>query len=463
MKCAHPIAASALAVACIGDSTGPGSSIPATIDAVSVESNPHNTISALVYVRVRHADSVAVRFRLDDWDTFVDSVTPAVVVLGDSAVIPVLGLLPTQRYTVSAVAFGADAISLGAPLEFTTDTLPSDLPSYSAQGTDPTPGYVVFAADGFGIVIDNSGRVVWYRRFLNGPGLNFMAQPSGRFTARPSTPDPADIEPWLEVDPLGNITRTFGCALGLPSRFHDLIARSDGDYWLLCDETRVQDLSALGGAVAARVTGTTLQHISRDSELLFGWSPFEHFDVADLDPTDRAVANVNWTHGNALDLDDDGNIILSFRTLGEVTKIDGNTGAVIWRLGGRRNQFTFQGTSVPAFARQHSARAYASSGLLLLDNVGDPTESRAERYVLDEVAHTAQLVESHGAGVVTLIGGSVQDLPNGRMLVSFGTAGRVQEFDATGRVVWEITEGAGYVFRAQRIRSLYAPGVGSTR
>lgn len=47
--------------------------------------------------------------------------------------------------------------------------------------------------------------------------------------------------------------------------------------------------------------------------------------------------------------------------------------------------------------------------------------------------------------------------------MSFGTAGRVEEYDATGRVVWRIEGNAGYVFRAQRIRSLYAPGVGTAR
>jgi hypothetical protein len=66
-------------------------------------------------------------------------------------------------------------------------------------------------------------------------------------------------------------------------------------------------------------------------------------------------------------------------------------------------------------------------------------------------------------GVVTLIGGSVQSLPEGRTLVSFGTAGRVEEYDSAGRVTWRIEGNPGYVFRAQRIRSLYAPGVGTTR
>jgi len=47
--------------------------------------------------------------------------------------------------------------------------------------------------------------------------------------------------------------------------------------------------------------------------------------------------------------------------------------------------------------------------------------------------------------------------------VSFGTAGRVEEYDSEGRVVWQIDGNPGYVFRAQRIRSLYNPGTDLTR
>jgi hypothetical protein len=170
-------------------------------------------------------------------------------------------------------------------------------------------------------------------------------------------------------------------------------------------------------------------------------------------------------HGNALDLDTDGNLLLSSRSLGEITKIDTRTGAVMWRMGGRRNQFAFLDTPMPAFARQHGARSSATGAIVLLDNVGDPNESRAERFVIDEAKRTARLAQSYGSipGVVTQIGGSVQPLPDGRTLVSFGTEGRVEEYDADGRVTWSIQGNAGYVFRAQRIRSLYAPGVGTAR
>jgi len=39
----------------------------------------------------------------------------------------------------------------------------------------------------------------------------------------------------------------------------------------------------------------------------------------------------------------------------------------------------------------------------------------------------------------------------------------VEEYDAAGNVMWRIEGDAGYVFRAQRIRSLYEPGVGTAR
>jgi hypothetical protein len=176
-------------------------------------------------------------------------------------------------------------------------------------------------------------------------------------------------------------------------------------------------------------------------------------------------ADVNWTHGNSLDLMPDGNLVVSFRNLSEITKIDTETGAVMWHLGGRANAFTFAGAPPTGFVGQHSVRANAPNAIALLDNLGDATQSRGERYEIDEPSMTARLVGSYGSvpGVTTQIGGSVQDLPNGHTLVSFGTAGRVEEYDAGGRVVWRIERGADYVFHAQRIRSLYAPGVGLAR
>jgi len=253
-----------------------------------------------------------------------------------------------------------------------------------------------------------------------------------------------------------------GCAGGLLPRFHDLIEELDGAYWIMCDEVRTLDLSAMGGSANASVTGTVVQHLGREGNLLFHWSPFDHFAITDLDSASRAGSTVNWTHGNSLNLDADGNLVVSFRSLGEVTKIDTRTGVVLWRMGGLANQFTFQDTPMPAFSRQHGVRLIGPGQLVLLDNLGDPGRSRAERYDYDAAGRTARLVESYGSSppVIALLGGSTQDLPGGHTLVAFGNGGRVEEYDASGSVAWRIEGNPGYVFRAQRIGSLYHPRAG---
>ena len=450
--------------ACIdAGSVDPTQCAAPTVTGVQVTPNATNVLSVFVTGDVRNADSIMVRFASVAGNK--DS-TPASTVTGDSAVAVVLGLFPTTEYAAQLVAINRCGTTASQAIPFTTAALPTDLPSYVAGGAAPAPGYVVFAAGKFGLVIDNTGRVVWYHRFTNGPGLNFQAQPNGRFAARPGAP-PGDPGSWLEIAPDGNITRTLGCAHGFPPRMHDMIAEPNGSIWLLCDETRTMDLSAQGGSQQARVMGTDVQHRSATGDVLFEWSPFDHLavDLSVLDSVDRSGAVVNWTHGNALDLDTDGNLLVSFRNLSEVTKIDTRTGALVWCMGGIQNQFTLVNGSAPAFVHQHGLRAHGRGQILLLDNLGDPRGSHAERYDIDESQRTARLSGSYGSasGIVAQIGGSAQALADGHTLVSFGNGNGVEEYDSTGNVVWRLQGNVGYVFRAQRIRSLYHPGVGDPR
>ena len=454
-----------LATSCSGDVPTGDSCRAAEVLSSEVRPIAGNVLGATVAVRVRSADSVGVRYGLAAGA--LDSLAPSTVVrseLTEWGVVPVLGLLPENDYVLRAIAYGHCTATDGPELQLKTGSLPVDLPSYRVSGTDPSPGFVVFNSGGYGVVIDNTGRIVWYHRLPAGGGLNFQAQPNGHFVARPPAPA-GGLGTVIEIDPLGTIVRTVGCSDGFSPRFHDMLMAADGSYWTMCDETREMDLTSIGGRPDARVTGTVVQHLTARGEILFHWTPFDHFDITDIAPSERTRSDVNWTHGNSLDLDRDGNIIVSFRNLNEITKIDSRTGAVIWRMGGLANQFSFEGTPFPAFAGQHGVRVAGPGELLVLDNLGHPEESRAERYRYDETTRTARLVRSYmaGDGVVAQVGGTTQSLPGGRVLVTFGNGGRLMEYDAEGNVVWRIAGDAGYVFRAQRIPSLYHPGVGVSR
>lgn len=458
------IAASAFALGC--DSiVEPSVCVVPEVVRSSVAPNPNNVLSAIVIADVGDADSVALRFGAEGGS--LDMFTPPIVTTEDSVRVPLLGLYEGTQYNMQIVTFNRCGTSSGVLLPFQAGALPADLPRYTATGPDPSPGFVVFAAGLYGLAIDNTGRIVWYHRFANGPGLNFQPQPNGRYTARPAPATPGGIANWMEIDPLGEVKRTLGCARGLQPRLHDLLAQPDGSYWIMCDEIRTVDLSAAGGSTQAAVLGTDVQHLGPTGDILFDWTPFDHLavDLSAIEPGDNTGGVINWTHGNAIDLDTDGNLLVSFRNLSQILKIDTRTGAIIWRMGGSGNQFAFENVAAPAFARQHGVRATAAGRLTMLDNLGDPRESRAERYEYDEARRTVRLATSYASsrGAIALTGGTTQSLPGGRTLVSFGSGGSVEETDAAGNIVWRIEGNPGYVFRAERIRSLYQPGVGDAR
>ncbi len=451
------VSIAAIVAGCTDGSVIPVAPSPPVISSASIAPGPHNVLSAVVSVSLRDADSVRVRFGPAGQP--LDSVSP-ITLSSNNVELPVLGLLPATAYRMQAIAYGGGVSTTSDTLRFTTGALPADLPVYFAGGSSPSPGYVVFGAYPYGVVIDNSGRVVWYRHLDEGPTLNFQVQPNGRYTTMPSSPQVANGAEWAEFDLLGKPTRRLGCANGLKARFHELIAETDGSYWLMCEDSRTMDLTPHGGQPAAVVTGTAVQHVGADGRLLFGWTPFDHFAITDVDLAIRVGQFVNWTHGNAIAFDADGSLLVSFRSLNEITKIDVPSGAVRWRLGGLANQFTFIGADGP-FVGQHGLRSIAPGQLELFDNRGLPGESHAERYVIDEARRTASLSAAYFSlpPTVATHGGSTQALPGGRILVAYGTGNRVQEYDAGGAVVWEIHGNPGYVFRAQRIASLYRPGV----
>jgi hypothetical protein len=452
------LAAGALLAACDKDPAAPPPApiAPPTIEAAAVAPGPHNVLSAVVSATITGADSAAVRF--GPAGGALDERTPARRTPDGTVAMPALGLRAATAYEFVVEAWARDTVARSARLPHVTGPLPDDLPAYIASGSARTPGHVVFAATPYAVAIDSAGRVTWYRR-LDAPTLNVQPLPTGGYATHPIAADPGDDRPWRELDALGDEVRRYGCANGFRSRFHDLIAEPDGTRWLLCDEVRTMDLSAIGGDAAAEVTATVVQRLGPDGAVRLQWRALDHLAITDLDPALRAGRTVNFTHANALDLRGDGCLVLSFRSLNEVTCVDVESGAVRWRLGGRMNEFAFDTPGTP-YVRQHGARA-VGDGVLLLDNLGHQDGSRAELYQLDPDGRTATRAWHVGASpaATAVLGGAVQSLPDGRVLVAFGDGRRVQEFDAGGNLVWGIEGNAGYVYRATRIASLYAPGV----
>lgn len=430
------------------DTTGPDR----VFLGASLAPGPENVLSAQVTVRATGFRSAFLRYRRTD-GTLVR--TPAYSFDADSTARPaLLGLHADTRYDVEVVL--ADPGELPADtLELTTGTLPAWIPRVTPVGTDTTPGYLVLSIPDGPVIVDNEGRVVWYRYDPDITLVNFQAHASGDYTTYGLT---NDVRAYRVLDELGRETGRISC-VGYETRPHEIRVLSDGRALVMCDDFRQEDLSEYGGSATADVIWTVIQLLDADGSLLWEWHTADHFDVTDTALLSlEGVDVLNLTHGNSIDIDTDGNYLFSFRNLNEVTKVDAITGQVLWRWGGRRNEFTLLGDPKGSFEQQHGVRRVGPGEIQFLDN-SYQAPSRFLRYSVDESSRTATLEWEYvdGPEVHTQVGGNTQVYPDGGGLVSIGRAGRVVEVDPAGNRRWELTGIDDlYVFRAQRIPSLYA-------
>ena len=78
----------------------------------------------------------------------------------------------------------------------------------------------------------------------------------------------------------------------------------------------------------------------------------------------------DYAHANSVDLDTDGDFLMSARNTWAVYKIDRETGGIRWRLGGK--QSTFKLPAAARFAWQHDAHRRSDGAITLFDNEAFP-------------------------------------------------------------------------------------------
>jgi hypothetical protein len=173
----------------------------------------------------------------------------------------------------------------------------------------------------------------------------------------------------------------------------------------------------------ATVIGLIVQEIDENKNVIFQWRSWDHFQITDATHENLLANRIDYVHGNAIDLDYDGNVLISSRHLDEITKINRQTGEIIWRLGGKNNEFSFTNDPI-GFSHQHNIRYLPNGNYTLFDNGNyhDPHFSRAVEYKLDTANMTATLIwqyrnspDYYGGAM-----GNVQRLPGGNTFIGWG-------------------------------------------
>jgi len=248
------------------------------------------------------------------------------------------------------------------------DSLPLDFPPVALlQADNPTLGGIFLANIVFDttihtttylMVLDNSGHPLSYHR-IGTPCHDFMLQPNGKFTYFSTS-----RRLFAETDTGYNEDGVYYAGNGYQTDPHELRVLPNGHVlFVALDRQYIRmDTIVPGGNPNALVTGNAIQELDRNRNVVFQWRSWDHFRIIDAVHENLTAATVDYDHMNAIDIDTDGNLLLSSRHLSEITKINRQTGEIIWRLGGVHNQFTFVNDTM-GFSYQHAIRRI-SNGLL---------------------------------------------------------------------------------------------------
>jgi hypothetical protein len=329
------------------------------------------------------------------------------------------------------------------------------------QRSDPSPGLLfVTTLTGPGqrgpMILDDHGNLVWFRKTKN-VAINFRRQ---LYKGRPvltwwegtiSTIGTGEGEGVIVDSSYKEIARV-RAGNGLHADVHELLITPEGTALITVYVEKTVDLTAIGGAAAHPTLDSIVQEIDiATGKVLFEWHSLDHVGIEDS--WSPILSPFDYFHVNSIDVDLDGNLLVSARNTWGIYKLDRKTGAVIWRLGSKTSDFDLGPGA--QFMYQHDARAHSDGTITLYDDGpgNDSHQSRAMRIGLSMSDRRAVLLQEfvHPAAIASLAMGNAQFLANGNVLVGWGTTPFVTEFDPLGDVLLDATfPGGAWNYRAFR-------------
>jgi hypothetical protein len=299
------------------------------------------------------------------------------------------------------------------------------------------------------MILDGQGNLVWFRPVSKGPRA-----PKRAMNLRAQLWKGEPVLTWWEGDVVAahgegeyvlaspsyeELTRV-RAANGYSGDLHEFLLTPNGTALFTCYGLGHGDLSAYGGKPdGAYFYGVAQEVEVSTGKVVFEWRSDEHIG---LDESYAPVADYgpgpwDYFHINSLGLTDDGHLLVCARNTWCVYKVDRGSGKVIWRLGGKRTDFSFGPGA--HFAWQHDANEQPGGLLTVFDNgAGEyrtEPQSRGLVLSLDEASREVKLEREFlhpGPPLLAAALGSVQLLAEGHVFVGWGAQGAFTEYAADG-------------------------------
>jgi hypothetical protein len=333
---------------------------------------------------------------------------------------------------------------------------------------DTSPGYVFLApkkdvVQAGPLILDNRGRVVWFdpldthgvtdfrvQSYRGKPVLTWWQGQSDKGIGNGRYVIMDDHYRQIAIVRAGN---------GLAGDIHEFLITPQNTALITVYHKIPDDLSPWGGPKEGMLNEGVVQEIDIPTgRVLFEWHSAQHVDPSEsYGPKDFSPA-WDYFHVNSIDPDGPGRVLVSSRHTHTVYEIRKSDGKILWRLGGKKSDFTIP--SAAQFAWQHDARREPDGTISLFDNAASrPDQGQAKRSKvlvlrLDRKRHTATLVRSfvHSPPLLSTSQGNAQLLPDGHVFVGWGSNPYATEYDRAGHVLFDLRFGGDNVdsYRAFR-------------
>ena len=350
-------------------------------------------------------------------------------------------------------------------------------PSLAVQrrSSRDAPGYIFVAPKGGGVqgpeIFDDRGRPVWFDAIPGGlEADDFRVQ---SYQGKP-------VLTWWQGTGFGGLTQgadyiadssyhvisTVHAGNGLDTDGHEFLLTPQGTALITAYHQVPYDLSSVGGPPNGQAIDGVVQEIDvATGQVLFEWHSLDHVPLSDsYQPVESPY---DYFHINSVNLDSDGNLLISGRHTWTIYKVDRHSGQIIWRLGGKRSDFSVAANA--KFAWQHNALAAGDNIVRIFDNEGSDAgqlmpHSRVIWIHLDLTTMSATLANelTHPSGWSALSQGNAQELTNGDTFVGWGDTGRLSEFDPQKGLLFEGLLPHAQTYRAYRFMWSGQPGTPPT-
>jgi hypothetical protein len=232
---------------------------------------------------------------------------------------------------------------------------------------------------------------------------------------------------------------------GLKADLHEFNLTPQGTAFITSYEPIHWNLSAIKGSSDGLLNDCVVQEIDvRTGLVMFEWHALGHVSLTDsYAPAPYLHSTVyDYFHLNSIQPQANGDLLLDARNTWAAYMIDTTTGAIVWRLGGKRSSFAL-GPGV-RFAWQHDAEVLPEGNVSIFDDEASPPESNQSRAIVVALnsstrkATLAHQLTHPGARILTESQGNAQSLPAGEELVGWGEVGYVSQFSATGALTFDM-------------------------